>query len=77
MRRQRQTREGVCDAITTGGHGGGPSASDHPTKPKTLTAIVGALREQGLSRADELRRHIEDLPPQDDRPYLSAGPGHL
>jgi hypothetical protein len=38
---------------------------------KTLTAIVGALRAQGLSRVDELRRPIEDLAPQDyDRPYF-------
>ena len=57
-----------------GGQPAGPvDTSDHPTEPwaKTLTAIVGALREQGLSRVDELRRHIEDLPPQDyDRPYF-------
>ena len=38
---------------------------------KALTAMVGALRAQGLSRVDELRRHIEDLPPEDyDRPYF-------
>jgi len=57
-----------------GGQPAGPiDTDDHYTEPwaKTLTAIVGALREQGLSRVDELRRHIEDLPPQDyDRPYF-------
>jgi nitrile hydratase subunit beta len=57
--------------------GGQPAGSidtaDHAIEPwaKTLTAMVGALRAQGLSRVDELRRHIEDLAPQDyDRPYF-------
>ena len=57
-----------------GGQPAGPiDTSDHAMEPwaKTLTAIVGALRAQGLSRVDELRRHIEDLAPQDyDRPYF-------
>jgi Nitrile hydratase beta subunit len=57
-----------------GGQPAGPiDTSDHNTEPwtKTLTAIVGALRAQGLSRVDELRRHIEDLAPQDyDRSYF-------
>ena len=57
-----------------GGQPAGPiDTSDHATEPwtKTLTAIVGALRAQGLSRVDELRRHIEDLAPQDyDRAYF-------
>src|SRR5262245_32085654 len=57
-----------------GGQPAGPvDTSDHPTEPwaKTLTAIVSALRAQGLSRVDELRRHIEDLAPQDyDRTYF-------
>ena len=57
-----------------GGQPAGPiDISEHPAEPwtKTLTAIVGALREQRLSRVDELRRHIEDLPAPDyDRPYF-------
>jgi hypothetical protein len=57
-----------------GGQPAGPiDPADHAMEPwaKTLTAIVGALRAQGLSRVDELRRHIEDLAPQDyDRPYF-------
>ena len=41
-----------------GGQPAGPiDTSDHAMEPwaKTLTAIVGALRAQGLSRVDELR----------------------
>ena len=57
-----------------GGQPAGPiDISDHATEPwaKTLTAILLALRAQGLSRVDELRRHIEDLAPEDyDRPYF-------
>ena len=57
-----------------GGQPAGPiDPADHAMEPwaKTLTAMVGALRAHGLSRVDELRRHIEDLAPQDnDRPYL-------
>ena len=57
-----------------GGQPGGPiDTADHATEPctKTLTAILLALRAQGLSRVDELRRHIEDLAPEDyDRPYF-------
>ena len=52
---------------------GSIDTSDHNMEPwtKTLNAIVGALRAQGLSRVDALRRHIEDLAPQDyDRPYF-------
>ena len=47
--------------------------ADHAIEPwaKTLTAIFDALRAQGLARLDELRRHIEDLAPEDyDRPYF-------
>jgi hypothetical protein len=73
------------DAVTDGGGrmrryhdmGGQPAGpintADHAIEPwaKTLTAMVGALRAQGLLRVDELRRHIEDLAPQDyDRPYF-------
>jgi hypothetical protein len=57
-----------------GGQPAGPiNTADHAIEPwaKTLTAMVSALRAQGLSRVDELRRHIEDLPPQAyDRPYF-------
>jgi hypothetical protein len=57
-----------------GGQPGEPiDTADHLTEPwaKTLTAIFDALRAQGLSRLDELRRHIEDLAPEDyDRPYF-------
>src|SRR5215468_327408 len=72
---QRQTQEDACDAITTWvGSRRGPSILPiTPWMPwaKTLTAIVGALRAQGLSRVDELRRRIEDLAPPDyDRPYF-------
>ncbi len=57
-----------------GGQAAGPiETSDHDPEPwaKTLTAIVNALRAKGLSRVDELRRHIEDLAPEDyDRSYF-------
>jgi hypothetical protein len=57
-----------------GGQPAGPiNPADHAMEPwaKTLTAIVGALRAQGLSRVDDLRRHNEDLAPPDyDRPYF-------
>jgi nitrile hydratase alpha subunit len=46
-----------------GGQPAGPIAtSDHAMEPwaKTLIAIVGALRAQGLSRVDKLRRHIKE-----------------
>lgn len=48
-----------------GGQPGGPiDTSDHPTDPwaKTITAVLGALREHDLMRVDELRRALEDLP---------------
>ncbi len=57
-----------------GGQPAGPiDISNHDPEPwaKTLTAIVGALRAKGLSRVDELRRHIEDLASEDyDRSYF-------
>ena len=57
-----------------GGQPAGPiDTSDHAVEPwaKMLTAMLLALREQGLSGVDELRRHIEDLAPEDyDRPYF-------
>lgn len=55
--------------------GGAIDTADHPTEPwaKTLIAILGALQAQGLSRIDELRRHMEDLAPEDyDRPYYEC-----
>src|SRR5438128_4841565 len=65
------TRSGLGEDAAT--DAGGRMRRHHAMEPwaKTLTAIVGALRAQGLSRVDELRRHIEDLAPQDyDRPYF-------
>lgn len=57
-----------------GGNPAGPIELDeHPTEPwaKTLTAIFSAVREKGLTTVDELRRHLEDLPPEVyDRGYF-------
>ncbi len=57
-----------------GGDTAGPvNPSDHPVEPwaKMLTATLGALRSRGYSTVDELRRHIEDLPPEVyDQPYF-------
>lgn len=49
-----------------GGEPGGPiDQSTHPVEPwaKLITATVGALRSRGYMTVDELRRTIEDLPP--------------
>jgi hypothetical protein len=49
-----------------GGQPAGPiSTADHPTDPwaKLITAVVAALRERHLTRVDEMRRALEDLPP--------------
>ena len=57
-----------------GGEPGGPiDPTTHPVEPwaKLITATVGALRSRGLMTVDELRRCIEDLPPElYDRPYF-------
>lgn len=39
---------------------------EHDAEPwaKTITAIAGALREDDTMRIDELRRALEDLPPE-------------
>lgn len=49
-----------------GGEPGGPiDPTTHPVEPwaKLITATVGALRSRGHLTVDELRRTIEDLPP--------------
>jgi hypothetical protein len=57
-----------------GGEPGGPiDPTAHPVEPwaKLITATVGALRSRGQMTVDELRRTIEDLPPQIyDQPYF-------
>jgi hypothetical protein len=57
-----------------GGLPAGPiDTSDHPTEPwaKLINGILGALRERGLMRVDELRRALEDLSKEDyDKPYF-------
>lgn len=50
-----------------GGTPAGPIEIEaHEARPwaKTLTAMVGALRVHDLMRVDELRRALEDLPPE-------------
>ena len=49
-----------------GGMEAGPVVSDeHATEPwaKMITSLAAALREDDLMRIDELRRALEDLPP--------------
>ncbi len=49
-----------------GGMEAGPVLSDeHATEPwaKMVTSLAAALREDDLMRIDELRRALEDLPP--------------
>lgn len=49
-----------------GGMDAGPVLSDeHATEPwaKMITSLAAALREDDLMRIDELRRALEDLPP--------------
>ena len=57
-----------------GGQPAGPmDLADHEAEPwaKTLTAILVALRLNGIGSIDEMRRNMEDLPPEDyDRPYF-------
>jgi len=50
-----------------GGEPAGPiDLAGHASLPwhKLITAILGAVRERGLSTIDETRRSIEDLPPE-------------
>ncbi len=57
-----------------GGQPAGPiDLAEHATEPweKLITAMVATLRDRGLTRIDELRRAIEDLPPEDHgKPYF-------
>lgn len=57
-----------------GGMPAGPVDPDSPpTRPwaKLITATVGALREKKLMTVDEMRRALEDLPPEQyDRSYF-------
>ena len=57
-----------------GGMPAGPVEPDSPpTRPwaKLITATVGALREKKLMTVDEMRRALEDLPPEQyDRDYF-------
>jgi hypothetical protein len=57
-----------------GGEPGGPiDPAAHPVEPwaKLITATVGWVRSRGLITVDELRRTIEDLPPEIyDQPYF-------
>ncbi|MEX2453975.1 MAG: hypothetical protein WD470_04685 [Rhodospirillaceae bacterium] len=49
-----------------GGMEAGPvAAGEHPAEPwaKLVTSVAAALRERDLMRIDELRRALEDLPP--------------
>ncbi|MFQ5567512.1 MAG: hypothetical protein ACE5EU_14250 [Paracoccaceae bacterium] len=43
---------------------GQTNLDEHEAEPwaKTITAVVGALRQHDLMRVDELRRALEDLP---------------
>lgn len=50
-----------------GGMEAGPvEIREHEAEPwaKTITAVAGALREGDTMRIDELRRALEDLPPE-------------
>ena len=53
-----------------GGQPAGPiDQSAHETDPwhKLVTALLGALREHRVTKVDEMRRAIEDMPAEDYR----------